>query len=117
ALVTGASQGIGRATARMLALSGVTVAGVARRSELVEQLAGEVANHGAGKIIPLQADLYDEQAPEQVATEARRLLGRVDILINAAGASRPVPFEATKEQWLEGMVLNFFRLRELTHAV
>jgi 3-oxoacyl-[acyl-carrier protein] reductase len=117
ALVTGASQGIGRTTARMLALAGVTVVGVARRVALIEQLAGEVDGHGCGRIIPLAADFYDQDAPERVASEARRVLGHVDILINAAGQSRPVPFEAGRDQWEEGMVLNFFRIRELTHAI
>ena len=116
ALVTGASQGIGRTTARMLAEAGVAVVAVARRVGLVEQLAAEVAA-GGGKIIPLEADFYDQDAPERVAAEAERLLGHVDILMNAAGQSRPVPFEATREQWEEGMVLNFYRIRELTHAV
>jgi 3-oxoacyl-[acyl-carrier protein] reductase len=37
--------------------------------------------------------------------------------MNAAGASRPLSFDAGKEEWEEGMVLNFFRIRELTHAV
>lgn len=83
ALVTGASQGIGRTTATMLALAGV--AAVARRVVLIEQIADEVAGHGRGKIIPLAADFYDEDAPDRVAAEARRLLGHVDILMNAAG--------------------------------
>jgi 3-oxoacyl-[acyl-carrier protein] reductase len=117
ALVTGASQGIGRATARMLALAGVTVMGAARRVALIEDLAGEVDGRGSGRIIPLAADFFDQDAPERVAAEARRVLGRVDILMNAAGQSRPVPFEAGREQWEQGMVLNFFRIRELTHAV
>lgn len=117
ALVTGASHGIGRTTARMLAEAGVNVVAVARRVALVEQLAGEVAGKKRGKIFPLAADFYDEDAPERVAAEARRLLGHVDILMNAAGQSRPVKFEAGKDQWDEGMVLNFFRIRELTHAV
>jgi 3-oxoacyl-[acyl-carrier protein] reductase len=115
ALVTGASQGIGRTTARLLALAGVRVVAVARRVALVEQVAAEVA--GKGEIIPLAADFYEEGAPERVAAESRRLLGHVDILMNAAGQSRPVPFDAGKDQWEEGMVLNFFRIRELTHAV
>jgi len=115
ALVTGASQGIGRTTARMLASAGVTVVAVARRVGLVEQLARDIT--GAGKIVPLAADFYDQEAPERVAAEAERLLGHVDILMNAAGQSRPVPFDASKEQWEEGMVLNFFRVRELTHAI
>ncbi len=115
ALVTGASQGIGRTTARLLALAGVRVVAVARRVALVEQVAAEVA--GKGEIIPLAADFYEEGAPERVAAASRRLLGHVDILMNAAGQSRPVPFDAGKDQWEEGMVLNFFRIRELTHAV
>ncbi|TCT10833.1 SDR family NAD(P)-dependent oxidoreductase [Paralcaligenes ureilyticus] len=117
ALVTGASQGIGRATARMLALAGANVVGVARRKGLVEKLAAEVATQGRGKITALEADFYDEDAPERVAAQAQRLLGHVDILMNAAGASRPVPFDAAREQWMEGMTLNFFRIRELTHAI
>jgi 3-oxoacyl-[acyl-carrier protein] reductase len=117
ALVTGASQGIGRTTARMLALAGVNVVAVARRVALVEEMAAAVAEKGRGKIIPLAADFYDEDAPARVASEALRLLGHVDILMNAAGQSRPLTFDAGKEQWEEGMVLNFFRIRELTHAV
>jgi 3-oxoacyl-[acyl-carrier protein] reductase len=117
ALVTGASQGIGRTTTRMLAASGVKVVAVARRVALVEQLAAECAANGLGKIIPLAADFYDPDSPERVAAEAQRLLGHVDILMNAAGQSRPVPFEAGKDQWEEGMVLNFYRIRELTQAV
>ncbi|MEI9806141.1 MAG: SDR family oxidoreductase [Pseudolabrys sp.] len=116
ALVTGASQGIGRTTARMLAESGVNVVAVARRVELVEKLAAEVPS-GRGKIIPLAVDFYDKDSPERLAAEAQRLLGHVDILMNAAGQSRPVKFDATKEQWEEGMVLNFHRIRELTHAI
>ena len=111
ALVTGASQGIGRATARMLAMAGVNVVAVARRVALVEDVAKDVAGHGRGKIIPLKADFYDQDAPERVAAEATRLLGHVDILMNAAGQSRPVPFDAGRDQWEEGMVLNFFRIR------
>lgn len=117
ALVTGASQGIGRTTARLLAAEGVTVVGVARRRELVEDLSKEISSQNGGKIIALEADFSIDGEPERVAKEAEFLLGRVDILINAAGGSRPVPFDATKEQWLEGMTLNFFRIRELTHAI
>lgn len=117
ALVTGASQGIGRATARLLASEGVTVVGVARRRELVNDLSIEISTQNGGKIIALEADFSIDGEPERVAKEAEALLGRVDILINAAGGSRPVPFDASKEQWLEGMTLNFFRIRELTHAI
>ena len=50
------------------------------------------------------------RSPEQA-------LGRIDILINAAGGSRPILYDAPLPVWDEGMTLNFFRLRELTHAV
>src|SRR5882724_1666868 len=96
ALVTGASQGIGRTTARMLALAGVEVVAAARRVALIEQLAAEVAGRGRGTIIPLAADFYEPDAPERVAAESRRLLGHVDILMNAAGQSRPLRFDASR---------------------
>lgn len=117
ALVTGASQGIGRTTARLLAQEGVKVVGVARRNELIKEVASEFSDSSDGKIIPLEGDFSVEGESERVAKEAEMLLGHIDILINAAGGSRPVPFDATKEQWLEGMTLNFFRIRELTHAI
>ena len=117
ALVTGASQGIGRAIAMGLAAQGVRVAAVARRRELLEQLAEETAAAGHVRPALIVADLYPEDAAEAVAAQAASALGRVDILVNAAGGSRPIPVDASKVQWQEGMTLNFFRLRELTHAV
>ena len=117
ALVTGASQGIGRTTARLLAMEGATVIGVARRKALVEELAREIPESSTGKIIAMEADFSVDGEAERVAKEAEQLFGHVDILINAAGGSRPVPFDASKDQWLEGMTLNFFRIRELTHAL
>jgi 3-oxoacyl-[acyl-carrier protein] reductase len=65
----------------------------------------------------IETDLYQEGSADRLAEAARMALGHVDILVNAAGGSRPYPFEATKEQWAEAMVVNFVRLRELTHAV
>jgi len=117
ALVTGTSQGIGRTTAKLLANAGVQVVAVARRVELVEQLAKEVDGSHGGKIIPMAVDFSVDGESERIAAAALATLGHVDILINAAGGSRPVPFDASKEQWLEGMTLNFFRIRELTHAI
>jgi len=119
ALVTGASQGIGRTTARLLALQGVQVIGVARRTALIETLNQEIAaiNPKAPNIISLEADFSIEGESERVAAKALDLIGRIDILMNAAGGSRPIEFDATSEQWLEGMTLNFFRIRELTHAL
>ncbi len=117
ALVTGASQGIGREIARGLAREGAQVAVVARRKPLLEALAEEIVSAGGLSPVLIEADFYPENAAEAVAARALDALGRVDILINAAGGSRPITFDASKEQWHEGMTLNFWRIRELTHAI
>ena len=114
ALVTGASQGIGRTLARLLPQQGVRVAAAARRADELEALAAEAP---AGSVIPLYYDLYQEGAPAKLAEEASAALGHIDILMNVAGGTRPFPTDASPEQWSEAMVLNFFRPRELAHAV
>jgi len=117
ALVTGASRGIGRAIALGLSREGVKLAIAARRVNLLEELAREVVSGRGGEPLLLVSDLYQEGAAEKLAAQAEKGLGRVDILVNAAGGSRPYPFEATNEQWAEGLLVNFVRLRELSHAV
>jgi 3-oxoacyl-[acyl-carrier protein] reductase len=117
ALVTGASRGIGRAIALGLAREGAKLAIAARRTNLLQELAREIASGRNAEPLVLEADLYQEGSAEKLAQTAEKGLGRVDILINAAGGSRPYPFEATKEQWAEGILVNFIRLRELSHAV
>lgn len=117
ALVTGASRGIGRAIALGLAREGVKLAVAARRVNLLEELAQDIAAQRGSEPLVLPCDLYQEGSAEKLAEAATAGLGRVDILVNAAGGSRPFPFEATKEQWAEGMLVNFIRLRELSHAV
>jgi len=117
ALVTGASRGIGRAIALGLAREGVKIAIAARRVNLLEDLAREIVSARGAEPLIVVADLYQEGSAEKLAEDAARVLGRVDILVNAAGGSRPYPFEATKEQWAEGLLVNFIRLRELSHAV
>ena len=117
AVVTGASQGLGRAIALALAEEGVKVAAVARRLELLQSLSDEIVAAGGAKPVLIQADLYPEDAAEKIAQSALQALGRVDILANAAGGSRPLPVNAAKAEWMEGLTLNFFRLRELTEAL
>jgi 3-oxoacyl-[acyl-carrier protein] reductase len=117
ALVTGASQGIGRAISLGLAREGVRIAAVARRKNLLDELAADIVSACGVAPVLIEADFYPENSSETVATRALDALGRVDILINAAGGSRPIAFDATKAQWHEGMTLNFWRIRELTHAI
>src|SRR5438876_882210 len=99
ALITGASRGLGRAIALGVAGEGATVAVAARRVNLLEELAREILSRpGAAEPAILEVDLYQEGASERLAADALAVLGRVDILVNAAGGSRPVPFEASREQ-------------------
>jgi 3-oxoacyl-[acyl-carrier protein] reductase len=117
ALVTGASQGIGRALARLLALEGVKVVAAARRVNLVEEMAAKVRAEGGEAITPVEVDLWQADSAARLAAAAKKAVGPVDILMNVAGASMPLPFDADQEQWERGMVLNFFRIRQLTHEL
>jgi len=117
ALVTGASIGIGRGIALALAREGVRLALVARRAELLDEVASEVAATGAGEPVLITADLVQEGAPTRIAEAALAGLGSVSILINNAGGSRPFKLDATEEQWHEAMTLNFTRQRQLAHCL
>lgn len=117
ALVTGASMGIGTGIARVLAREGVRVAITARRGELLEQLATDI--EGAGGIRPLivLGDITDAADVARIAAEATAALGQIDILVNAAGGSRPTKPDASDADWDEAFALNFTSARRLTQAL
>lgn len=117
ALVTGASQGIGYGVARLLALEGVKVVGAARRTNLVEELSARVVAEGGERIVAVAADLFKDDAAVRLAAAAKAAVGPIDILMNVAGASMPLDFDAPQSRWEEGMTLNFFRVRQLTHEL
>lgn len=117
ALVTGANAGIGKAIASGLAAEGVQVMIAARRLGLLESVSCEIAARGHPAPIPVAVDLMEADAPLALASEADRQLGRVDILINSAGGSRPVTHESPEDRWQEGMTLGFTYRRKLTHAL
>ena len=117
ALVTGASIGIGRGIALALAREGVRLAIMARRRELLEEVAAEITAARGTQPVLIVEDLMQEGAPERIAKAALDGLGAVDILINNAGGSRPFKLDATEEQWHEAMTLNFTRQRQLTHRL
>jgi len=116
ALVTGASQGIGRTIARMLASQGVRVVAAARRVEELQKLAAQAEADG-GAIFPVHYDLTQENSASRLAENTSDLVGHVDILMNVAGGTRPFPIDASREAWDEAMTLNFFRPRELAHCL
>ena len=116
AVVTGASIGIGRAIAKGLALEGARVVAVARRKELLAELAAEVKSAG-GTVIALVQDIVAEDAARKLAAAAIAELGHVDILVNNAGGSRPLPVDAPDRDWDEAITLNFTSYRKITHAL
>ena len=85
-LVTGASYGIGEATARKLAGAGATVLIVARSEDRLEQLAAEIAREG-GRAEPFAANLSDPEAVEHLAAKILERHEHVDVLVNNAGKS------------------------------
>ncbi len=98
-IVTGASSGIGRATALKFAAQGARVALVARDADALVQVAREIAaNGGEAKAIP--ADVTDEAAVERVVQETVAAFGGIDVLVNAAGIIATGTIETTTlEEW------------------
>lgn len=86
AIVTGASSGIGRATAKMMARDGAKVVAAARRLDRLEALRDEVKEAGfAGSILPVQTDVRDPKQIDNMFDVALKEFGHLDILVNNAG--------------------------------
>ncbi|MEM9317455.1 MAG: SDR family oxidoreductase [Pseudomonadota bacterium] len=118
ALVTGASSGLGRRAALVLAKAGAQVVGVARRRAALEALAGEAA----GEVAPLPVDLADRTALARCSYEAAQIFGSPDILIHAAGINpREAASDVTEEGWDVTLDLNlrapFFLSQRLVPAM
>jgi 3-oxoacyl-[acyl-carrier protein] reductase len=114
-LVTGASRGIGRGTAKIMAAEGCRVAILARRAALLQELADEIAAAGGERPIVIAEDLTAPGAPERARDAIFAAFGGLDILVNNAGGSRPVKWNAADAEWHEGMTLNFELVRRLTN--
>jgi NADP-dependent 3-hydroxy acid dehydrogenase YdfG len=116
ALVTGASSGIGEATARALAAAGAAVSLVARRRERLEQLASEIGAQG-GRALVVEADITVEEAAREAVARTVRDLGRLDILINNAGVMLLGPVvDAPVEEWDRMVAINLQGLLYTSHA-
>ena len=114
AIVTGASQGIGKATAVRLARDFEHIVLVARNRSNLDQTADEVSSAGAKPLV-LDADLSTPAAATEIAAQAVGKFGRIDALLNIAGAVPQVDlFEMTDEQWEAGMALKLHGARRLT---
>ena len=109
AVVTGGSEGIGRAAAHSLGREGARVVICARRGPLLEQVAHELSKELAAEILPIVADVSQPAELERVIDAAVTRFGRLDILVNNAGTSRAMAFEeVTDQSWMEDLNLKLF---------
>ena len=116
ALVTGASSGIGEATARWLAERGAAVAIAARRTERLESLAGEIESAG-GRALVIEADVGDREQAEAAVARTVAELGRLDTLINNAGVMLLGPIlDAPIEEWDTMVSVNVLGLLYVARA-
>jgi 3-oxoacyl-[acyl-carrier protein] reductase len=114
AIVTGASQGIGRATALRLAHDFSSVVLVARNQDELRQTSEAVNAAGAESLI-YALDLREPRSAEILVTGTLERFGRIDALLNIAGAVPQIDlFEMTDAQWEDGLALKFHGARRLT---
>lgn len=116
ALVTGASSGIGAATARVLADAGAKVAMAARRKDRLDELAGELKQIGA-QVLAIPADLVREDENRRIVAETEAHFGRLDILVNNAGVMHLSPIDsADSDDWRRMLELNVLGLMVSSQA-
>jgi 3-oxoacyl-[acyl-carrier protein] reductase len=116
AIVTGASQGIGQATAIRLARDFEALTLVARNRAKLEETAEAVKSAGA-KTLLIDVDLAQPSAAKTVVDQSLAAYGRIDALLNIAGAVPQIDlFEMTDEQWESGLALKLHGARRLTIA-
>ena len=117
AIVTGATQGIGLATAQMLAAEGASVVIAARGRERLDAVVAAIRAAG-GQALGVQADIGQEADCSRVVQEALAAFGRVDILVNNAGTSNRGAFESvTDATWQADFDLKLFGAIRLTRLV
>ena len=116
ALVTGASSGIGAATAVALATHGAAVAVAARRPDRLQAVAEDIRSRG-GTVLVLESDLTDERQAVEAVERTVGDLGRLDTLINNAGVMLLGPaLEAPLSEWQRMVELNVLGLLYCAHA-
>src|SRR5262245_15068403 len=117
AAITGASSGIGEATASALAEAGAAVSLAARRSDRIDALAQRIEEAG-GRAMAIETDITEEEQANSFIRETKEQLGRVDILVNNAGVMLLGPvIGADTGEWRRMIEVNLLGLLYCTHAV
>ena len=116
AIVTGASRGIGRAIAQRLAQDGIAIVLAARDQAALEAAVREIQTAG-GQAASMALDLRLSDSPRRLVDFAVQSFGRIDIVINNAGATKRGEFlTLTDDDWADGFALKFFGAMRLTRA-
>jgi 3-oxoacyl-[acyl-carrier protein] reductase len=117
AIVTGGSEGIGRAAAQSLGREGASVVVCARREEVLRKAAQDVAEATGAEIVPVVADVTNPQDVQTLVDTAVNRFGRLDILVNNAGTSAAGPFESVSDEaWQADLNLKLFGAIRATRA-
>ncbi len=117
ALITGASSGIGEATALALAALGAKVALAARRADRLEQLENQIISNG-GQAISIITDVSHETQINEMVHKTSTYFGSIDILVNNAGVMLTGPIDgADTSDWRRMIDINLLGLLYATHAV
>ena len=118
AIITGGSQGIGRATALRLAQEGARVAICARTESVLEEAAAEIREQTGGDVLPVVADVSEVSEIQRLVQTVVERWDGVDILVNNAGTSAGGPFEEmTDEVWMADLDLKLFAAIRCTREV
>ena len=116
AIVTGASKGIGRAIAARLAHEGMDVAIAARDARQLQRVKSEIEGPGRRVLVQV-ADLTDAGACETLVAASAEVFGRIDVVVNNAGATRRGDFlELTDKDWADGFGLKFMAAVRISRA-
>jgi NAD(P)-dependent dehydrogenase (short-subunit alcohol dehydrogenase family) len=109
AVITGGSDGIGKAAAHSLAAEGARVVICARQVDRLEQAAAEIRAATSAEVLAIPADVTQPDQIKRLFDQTIETFGRVDILVNNAGTSAAAPFEeATPEMWQADLDLKLF---------
>ncbi|MDD4092000.1 MAG: SDR family oxidoreductase [Smithellaceae bacterium] len=118
AVVAAASQGLGRAAARQLALEGATVVICSRRKKEITQAARELQEESGSVVVPVRADVTKPKDIQDLVSQAKKRFGTVHVLVvNAGGPPAGDLLALTDKDWLTGHELTLMSMVRLTRAV
>ena len=118
AVITGCSTGLGVQMAKALASQGCNIVAIARRQNLIEEVAADLEKTYGVKALAVRCDITDTEAVEKAVDEILEKMGRIDILVNNAGTGAVAPAEdITDEQFMNEINIDLFGTFRLARAV